>query len=127
MEGWIKIHRRLLNWEWWDDHNTTRLFIYCLLKANHSNAKWRGQDIKRGQFITGLNSLSAETGITLQSIRTSLKKLKSTNELTIKTNNKNSLVTVINYDLYQEKNETNKPTNKQLTNNQQTTNKQPRS
>ena len=27
MEGWIKLHRKITTWEWWDDHNTTRLFV----------------------------------------------------------------------------------------------------
>jgi len=121
MEGYIFLHRQILQWEWWDDINVSRLFLVCLLQANHIDKTWRGNVIKRGQFITSIEKLAQNCNFTIQNCRTSLTKLKSTGELTIKTTNKFSLIEVINYDKYQT---TNKPTNKQLTNNQQTTNKQ---
>ena len=122
MEGWIKIHYKFLNWEWANDPKMVALFIHLLLKANYQGRNWKGQDIKRGQLIIGLHSLSASTGISLQSLRTCLKRLKSTNEITIKSTNKYSLITIRNYDIYQYE-LTSKSTSK-LTNNQQTTNKQ---
>lgn len=123
MQGWICLHRRLLEWEWYSDINATRLFLHCLLKANHKDKKWQGKVIPRGSFITGRNVLADETGLTVQQIRTALDKLKSTNEITIKSTNKNSLVTVVNYGFYQDKPEettsesANKPLNGQQSNN----------
>jgi len=122
MEGWIKMHYKFLNWEWANDPKMVSLFLHLLLKANFQGKNWRGQDIKRGQLIIGLHTLSASTGISLQSLRTCLKRLKSTNEITIKSTNKYSLITIRNYDTYQYE-LTSKSTSK-LTNNQQTTNKQ---
>jgi len=122
MNGWIKLHYKFLKWEWSNDANMVALFLHLLLKANYQGRNWRGQDIKRGELITGLHSLSAETGISLQSLRTCLKRLKSTNEITIKTTNKYSVICIRNYNKYQHE-----PTSKltsELTNNQQTTNKQ---
>lgn len=121
--GWVKIHRKVTNWEWWDDHNTSRLFIYLLLKANHSQKKWKGKVIERGQLITGLHKLHDATGISIQSLRTSLDKLISTNEITIKSTNKYSLITIVRYSEYQSDDDklTSKLTSK-LTNKQQTTN-----
>ena len=78
-----------------------------------------GQTIKRGQRLTSYSHLAEETSLSIQNVRTSLSKLKSTHELTIKTSSKNTIITVLNYDQHQE---TNTPTNKRLTNNQQTTN-----
>ena len=124
MEGWIKLHRKFVNWEWFTDHKTSHLFLYLLLSANHEDNNWRGQTIKRGQLITGRKSLSDKTGLSEQNIRTCLDKLKSTNEITIKTTNKNSVITVLNYDLYQNKETSNQQNNQQLTNNQPTTNQQ---
>ncbi len=124
MEGWIKIHRKMINWEWYADGNTLRLFIHLLLNANHADKKWQGITVKRGQIITGINQLKKDLKISIQSLRTSIKRLKSTNELTIKTSNKYSLITIVNYDLYQESETANKQTNKQLTIKQQTTNNQ---
>ena len=122
MNGWIKLHYKFLKWEWSNDPNMVALFLHLLLKANYQGRNWRGQDIKRGELITGLHSLSAETGISLQSLRTCLKRLKSTNEITIKTTNKYSVICIRNYNKYQHE-LTSKLTSK-LTNNQQTTNKQ---
>jgi hypothetical protein len=125
--GWIKLHRPFLKWEWYQDSKMVHLFIHLLLTANHETNKWQGIEIERGQLVTGLKKLSGYTGISVQSIRTSLMRLKSTSEITIKTTNKFSIITICNYDIYQSydeliNNQNNKQSNKQLTNKQQTTN-----
>lgn len=120
MEGWIKIHRQLVNWEWYSDINTKVMFLHLLFTVNHEAKKWRGLTINPGQIITSISGLAQQTGLTVQNVRTSIDKLKSTNELTIKTTNKYTLLTITCWDKYQT---TNKQTNKQLTNDQQTTNK----
>jgi len=122
MEGWIKLHRRFLEWEWYDDTNTKILFLHLLLKANHKDKKYRGQIIKRGSLLTGRELLSKETGLSVMQVRTSLTKLKSTNEITINSTKKGTEIQVVKYDEYQVV--TNEVTNKQPTSNQQvTTNK----
>ena len=128
-QGWIKIHRKLLDWEWFEDNNTFKLFMYLLLKVNHENAKWRGVEIKRGETITSIEALAKSTTLTFQQVRTSLTKLKSTGEITIKTTNKYTLIELVKYGVYQigddENNkQDNKQDNKQITNKQQTNNKQ---
>lgn len=100
-DGWVKLHRQMLNWEWYDDTNTKCLYLHCLLRANHSDTQWRGTEIKRGQFITSLESLSKELGLTVSQIRTSIKKLISTSELASKSQAKSRIITVVNYDQYQ--------------------------
>lgn len=99
--GWIKLHRRLTEWEWYNDSQTVHLFIHILLKANHSEKKWRGVTVKSGQFITSRDKLSSETGISVRSIRTILNRLKATNEVTNETTNKYTIVTVCNWESYQ--------------------------
>ena len=101
MAGYIKLHRKITEWEWYTDANTMRLFLHLLLLANHAEQKWRGVTIKRGQRLTSLNKLSIETGLSKRSIRTSLNKLKTTHEITIKTTSKYSIITLNNYDTYQ--------------------------
>lgn len=127
MEGWIKIHRKIIKWEWYKTPNMYHLFSHLLLNANHDDGKWQGIDIKKGQLITGLKSLKAETGINTQSLRTCIKRLKSTGEITVQVTNKYSIITICNYEEYQIKrsdanNLANNPDNKQLTINQQSTN-----
>ena len=124
MEGWIKIHRNITKWEWYDDSKTVHLFFHLLLSANHKNGNWRGQEVKRGQFITGLHKLNASTGISIRSLRTCLERLKSTKEVTIKTTTKNSVITIVNYDLYQGSEFTDKPTDKPTTIKRQTNDNQ---
>lgn len=120
MSGFISINRQITSWEWYTDNNVKSLFIHCLLKANFKDNSWRGIDIKRGSFITSNNKLSLELNLSIQKIRTALNKLESTNEITINTTNKNTLITVIKYDNYQNNQQTD---NKQTTNQQQTNNK----
>ena len=101
MSGWIKLHRALIDWEWYTDHNTCRLFIHCLLRANHTDTKWRGQSLNRGQFLTSLESLSNETGLSISQIRTGFKKLESTHEIASLAQARSRVVTVLKYDSYQ--------------------------
>lgn len=129
MAGWIKLHRQILNWEWYADINVTRLFFHLLLIANHDDGHWKGEIIKRGQKITSINKLSLETGLSEQQVRTSLKKLQKTNEITCTSTSKYTVVNVVNYSVYQSSAESEQQANeqtdnKQITNNQQTNNKQ---
>jgi len=120
MQGWIKLHRSLVEWEWYDDINTKTLFIHLLLKASHASKKWRGITLQPGQIRMTVSDLAKETGLSTQNVRTSINKLKLTNEITIKTTNRNTLISINSWTDYQQDN---RQTNKQLTNNQQTTNK----
>ena len=120
MEGWIKLYRKFLNWEWSSNPNMVALFIHLLLNANYKDDSWKGIEVKRGQFVTGLDSLNTITGISIQTLRTCLDKLKSTSEITIKVTNKYRIITITNYDDYQiieedTNKQVNKQTNKQLT------------
>jgi DNA-binding transcriptional MerR regulator len=121
MSGWIKIHRKFLEWEWFNKSEAVHLFMYMLLKANHKDGKWQGIEVKRGQFISSLGNISNATGISIQTIRTILKKLEKTNEIELKSTSQFTIVTICKYECYQDEND---ETNKPLTNNQQTTNKQ---
>jgi DNA-binding transcriptional MerR regulator len=121
MSGWIKIHRKFLDWEWFNKSEAVHLFLFMLIKANHKSGKWQGIDIERGQFISSLANISSATGISVQTIRTILKKLEKTNEIELKSTSQYTIVTICKYECYQDENET---SNKPITNNQQTTNKQ---
>ena len=101
MEGWIKLYRKFLNWEWYKDNNVKVVFIHLLLTANHKDKKWKGKIIKRGQKLTSINHLAQETNLTVQQIRTALNKLKSTSEITTNTTSKYTLITVEKYNDYQ--------------------------
>ena len=122
--GYIKLYRSILKWEWWDHINTTRVFIWLLLNAQWEDYRYRGYKVPRGSLVIGRKRMSKDLRMSEQSIRTALEHLKSTNEITIQSTNKFSLVTIVNWDKYQGKDdEINQQTNQQI--NQQSTNNQP--
>ena len=116
--GFIKLHRKMTKWGWYHDANTFRLFVHLLLTANYEPRVFEGRMIERGQRAASIAGLSKETKISVRSIRTSLEHLKSTNEVTTETTPKFTIITIKNYDLYQQ------PTN-ELTNDRQATDKRP--
>lgn len=119
MEGsYIKINRSLLKWEWYGDINTARLFIHMLLKANWKNENYKGTTVPRGSFISSLPQLSQETKLSVRTVRTCLEHLKSTGEVTVKSNNKYSVFTVNNYCAYQS---SDRQTGSRVTGNRQAT------
>lgn len=99
--GYVKIHRKILEWGWYKDINTFRLFIHMLLKANWKDGQFKGTTVPRGSFVSSIDKLSEETVLTKREIRTAISHLKSTGEVTVKTTNKYSVFTVQNYNLYQ--------------------------
>lgn len=100
-EGYIKLYRKFVTWEWYDDINTSRLFLHLLFTVNWQDKKWHGVDVKRGSVITSLSKLSDETGLTLDQVRGSLAKLISTNEITKQTTNRYTIISVVKYNDYQ--------------------------
>jgi hypothetical protein len=92
------------------------------LKANHKDGKFvvgnSSIDVKRGQLLTGRKSLSKATGIQESKIERLLKLLKSEQQIEQQTFTKYRLISITNYDEYQEAN--NKVSNKRTTNEQQT-------
>lgn len=125
MDGWIKLHRKLLDWQWYDDTNIVRVFLHLLLKANFEKKNWHDISIERGQIVTSVKNLAAETHLSAMQIRRALTQLQKTKEITIETTNKYTMITICNYAKYQcfdsDEQQTN---NKQITNEQQSNNKQ---
>jgi len=101
MNGWIKLHRQFLEWEWFTDRNAMAVFIYCLLSANIDDKNWRGVNIERGSFITSLSKLAIDTGLTVKAIRIALDKLKKTSEIVVEGASQWTKITICKYDEYQ--------------------------
>jgi len=125
MQGWIRMHRRFIEWEWYRDNNVKVLFLHLLLTANHKEKEWKGHTIKRGELVTSISSLSKHTNLSSKQVRGALQKLSKTGETAIKTTNKFTLLTIVNYDKYQgETQEEGKQEGKQRANKGQTKGKQ---
>lgn len=115
-ESWIKLHRQILNWEWYSDTNTFRVFMHCLLMAQRDDYKYRGVQLRAGQFTTGIFEMADILGLSNQQVRTALKKLEKSGEINKQSTSQYSIITVNNWNLYQQ-------VNKRITNEQQTNNK----
>lgn len=100
-QGYIKLFRKIVNWEWYTDVNTCHLFMHMLIMANHDTQKWRGEVIERGTFVTSYGSLSSETGLTVREVRTALKHLISTGDIEVKATKQNTRIYIVKYDFYQ--------------------------
>lgn len=121
-QGWIKLHRQILEWEWYSDNNCFRVFLHLLLKANHKEKRFKGIELKVGSIVTSRDLLARETGLSSQQVRTALNKLISTNEITSVTSSQGTILQIVSYEKYQIA--TSEITNEQPTSNQQvTTNK----
>lgn len=101
MNGYIKLFRKMLDWEWMDDPVTVQVFVYCLLKANFETKRWHGEVIKQGQFVTSLSHMAKDLGITIGQLRTALNHLKTTQEITQSSTRHATLITIANWGLYQ--------------------------
>lgn len=105
-EGFVFIHRKFKNWEWYDNPATRLIFEHCLYSANFKDEDWQGKIIKRGQFPTSVEKLAIANGLTIRQTRSALKNLQMTNEINIQTTNRYSIITVNNWNLYQPKRQT---------------------
>lgn len=114
----------MIEWEWFSHSATLHVFIFLVLSANHEDKKWRGNLIKRGQLITSRDQIAKNTGLSAQVVRSALKRLKSTSEITSKSTNSFTLITICNYDTYQSRElNSNQQINQQV--NQPSTSEQP--
>ena len=102
-DGWLKIYRKMTEWEWYTNSEMVHLFLHLLIKAATCEKTWRGVKLQRGQAIVGRQKLSAETGISEMKIRTCMTRLQLSGEITIKSSNRFTVVTICKYDDYQPK------------------------
>jgi DNA replication protein DnaD len=131
MNGWIKLHRKLLNSDMYRSLNSTQrdVMIQVLLSANHKTNQWEWKgklfECKPGQFITSLKTLKNKcaSDVTIQNIRTALNKLKTWQFLTNKSTKTGRLITVLSWDTYQGMHEEDQQSNQQTANKELTTNK----
>lgn len=111
----------MLKWEWYDDTNTFRVFTHLLLTANYKPSRYRGYDIPRGSVVTGYPALAKQVGMSVQQVRTVFTRLKSTGSITVRKTPNFSIVSITNWEKFQEDN---RRSNSQATVKQQASNSQ---
>ena len=123
MEGWIKLYRKILGWNLYENIPAKVLFIHYLLTANSKDGIVNGVGLKAGQLITSRAKLAKETGLSIQEIRTANSNLQINQQITIKSTKQFSIVTICKFNTYQIfKNPSNQVSNQQSTH-ESTTNK----
>lgn len=125
-EGWITLHRKMLkNPIVFKDGDYLAVWCYLLLSATHKNkdALFKGKRItlKPGQLITGIISISKKTHFDKNKVQRILKTFESEKQIEQQMSNKNRLITIVNWGLYQTYDKQN---DKQVINNRETTDKQ---
>lgn len=121
--GFIKLKRNIVNWRWFHNHKTFKMYIFLLCHANICDVPFENIIIKKGQCLTSLDSLSKQTNLSIQEVRTTLKNLKSTNDITVESTSKYTLITV-NDDMALNLNTNSKTSINQTINNQSAINYQ---
>lgn len=117
--GFVKFDRKIKDWGWYTDVKTFKLFFHLVMYANFTDGFFLGVPIKRGQLAKSVEHLAVETGLTCAEVRTAIKHLESTGEITSKGQAKFTVFSIVNYDLYQsEQRAFNEQNNEQLATNQ---------
>lgn len=124
-QGWVKAYRQLLDWEWYTDVPTFKLFLHLLLIVNREPQQWRGQTLSSGSVVTSISALASGSGLSDMQVRTALKHLQKTGEISKNVTNKNTVIILHNYAKYQgSADDRQQADNNQITNKQQTDNNQ---
>jgi len=122
--GYVLLWRKIEDSGWIRNHKLCSFWLWCLIKASYKHRKVlfgrQEIDLEPGQFIMGRKSAGEATGLTEQEVRSATATLVGSRNLTIKSTNKFSIVSIVNWDIYQN---TDSEINQQI--NQPATNKQP--
>ncbi len=122
-QGFVKLPRDIINWRWFSDANILKLYIYLLTTAVFKTTQWKNETLESGQVVIGRRMLAAQLKMTENQVRAALEKLKSSKDISIKTTNKYSVITLLNWGKIE--GDDYFFTNKSPTNRQQNTNKPP--
>ena len=100
--GYIKLWRSLLTWEWHDDPPTMVVYVHLMLSANIDTVTWHGVEIPRGSLVSSYRKIAEQTGLTIRQARTAVNHLELTGEVTRSAYPKFTVFTLNNYDKFQE-------------------------
>lgn len=106
MAGWIKLHRKLKKWGWANKPNMVSLFVWLLMEAKTEECVYNGVKLLPGQVIFSYRKWEEKTGISIQSLRTCIAALKSTQEITHISTQPKNILTIVNWEYYQSKSKT---------------------
>ncbi|WP_368298371.1 hypothetical protein [Cytobacillus firmus] len=111
MQGWIKLHRKILENEIWHDVTTFRLFTLLLLQAVHKDGvKIKGIELKRGQYLRSYSKLAEDLEykekrgfkkVSKSTVLRSVKKLVDEGIVSVNETDYGTVFTILKYHEYQ--------------------------
>ena len=101
-ESYIKLFRKMAEWEHYKDSNTVHVFLHLLIFAVGNDMDCHGKALKAGQYITSIRQIAESTGLTVKQVRRCISVLKESGEISAETiNHEYTVYTVLNYAQYQ--------------------------
>lgn len=100
-EGYIKLYRRMMKWDWYTDTPTKCVFLHLLFLACYEPCYFKGVHLEPGQAVSSIRQIATDTGLTVKQVRTAINHLKETQEVAQSPYGKFSVFTVNNYNDYQ--------------------------
>lgn len=100
----IKLDRNILKWRWWGDNNTLKVFLWLLISVNTADHDFEADTIHRGEIATSIENVTKMCQMSYGEVRTALNHLKKTGEVTIRRRSKYLVITVVEYNRYQDVN-----------------------
>jgi len=110
MEGYIKLHRQILDSRVWANEGLFKVWVWCLLKANYKDA-WvtvktgRAETevlVKPGQFIFGRKSAGKALKMPPSTVWKRILKLENMQNLNTKRNTHYTIISIVNWATYQD-------------------------
>lgn len=120
--GYIKIDRKIMNWRYYNDPDMLALWVHILLNAYWTEGYSQGEEVKRGQFWTTYQQLGQELRFGISKIKRALTRLENEKQIKTKSTNRKTLITVVNYDIFQDTTKPSEKPTKNKTENQRKTN-----
>lgn len=102
MKSWVPLARDIKHFEYFTDRNVLQVLIYILTSVNYQDKYWKGVKIKRGQFATSVGRIAADCDLSSRQVRLVLEKLEARKTIQVETTNKYTMITLCNYEDYQE-------------------------
>ena len=112
-EGYIKLHRSMMSWEWWHNPNLRAFWVYLLLRANWEDGRFEGQVVPRGSFVSSYPKMAEESGASYSTVRRYIKRLENSGEITVKSTNRWTVISIVKYGTYQTFEKTSEQTDEQ--------------
>lgn len=101
LNGYVKLNRNLLEWRWYRDANTTRVFLHLLLSANFKDQPFENIIVRRGEVATSYGAIADALHISARQARTAVTHLKVSGTVSVKQYSKFQVISILSWDLYQ--------------------------